>query len=289
MQSMTGCGKGIAAADGLEVTVELKSVNHRFLDIACRLPRNIGFLDEPLRKQLSASLKRGHVEAFISLKADSQSTADIQLNPETAARYIAASKQLFDLGARGDLSVYELMQLEGVLVSQEHELDEDAVLALFLESCSEAIRQLTEMRGREGENLKADLSAHLDAIAGIREAIAQRAPCVVQDYRTRLQKRLDQILENPVDPIRLAQEVAIMADRCAIDEELSRLESHLRQFRTYLNAPDEVGKKLDFLTQEMNREANTIGSKANDAQIAQLVVELKSEIEKLREQVQNVE
>ena len=126
-----------------------------------------------------------------------------------------------------------------------------------------------------------------DQRPGIREAIAQRAPCVVQDYRTRLQKRLDQILENPVDPIRLAQEVAIMADRCAIDEELSRLESHLR--RAYLAAPDEVGKKLDFLTQEMNREANTIGSKANDAQIAQLVVELKSEIEKLREQVQNVE
>ena len=153
----------------------------------------------------------------------------------------------------------------------------------------EAIHQLCAMREREGESLRADLSAHLDAAAALRGKILLRAPGVVEDYRSRLQQRLAQLGADGVEPQRVAQEVAIMADRCAIDEELSRLESHIGQLRSYLDARGETGKKMDFLIQEMNREANTIGSKASDAQIAQRVVDLKSDIEKLREQVQNVE
>ena len=171
----------------------------------------------------------------------------------------------------------------------EAEMDEDAVQAACKEAAEAAAAQVTQMRDREGVYLKEDLKIHLDAAAALREKICERAPTVVAEYREKLESRLKQLTADGVEPQRLAQEVAIIADRCAIDEELSRLESHIRQMNQYLEAQGETGKKMDFLIQEMNREANTIGSKASDATIAQRVVDLKSEIEKLREQIQNVE
>jgi uncharacterized protein (TIGR00255 family) len=289
MQSMTGCGKGAASDAAWEVTVELKSVNHRFLDVACRLPRNLGFLEEPLRRMLAGSLRRGHVETWISLRSLGAGETTLTLDEALARQYLQAAETLQRLGAAGNLSPAALMQLEGVLTRQETALDEEAVLPLFRAACGDALAQLTAMRGAEGEQLKADLQAHLAQVVRLREEIAALAPQVVEDYRERLQSRLAQLPVTPVEPQRLAQEVALLADRCCIDEELSRLQSHIGQFRIVLEAPGEAGKKLDFLIQEMNREANTIGSKANHAGIAQRVVELKSEIEKLREQVQNVE
>ena len=289
MQSMTGCGKGTAADAAWEVTVELKSVNHRFLDVACRLPRNLGFLEEPLRRMLSAGLRRGHVETWVTLQARGAEETALTLDETLARQYLQAAETLRALGAEGGLSPAALMQMEGVLTRQETALDEAEVLPLFHRACGEALAQLTAMRGAEGARLREDLAAHLDEAARLREEIAALAPEVAADYRERLQARLEQLPITPVEPQRLAQEVALLADRCCIDEELSRLLSHIGQFRSFLEAEEETGKKLDFLIQEMNREANTIGSKANHAGIARRVVELKSEIEKLREQVQNVE
>lgn len=190
-------------------------------------------------------------------------------------------------GAVNDLTVSRLMQLDGVTTVTERALDEEALTAQCREVTALAMQHLTDMRIREGTHLRDDLQVHLDAAAALREQIASRAPQVVEEYRLRLTERLARLPIEPVDPARLAQEVALMADKCAIDEELSRLESHIAQMHVYLDVSGETGKKMDFLIQEMNREANTIGSKCSDAQMAQNVVNLKSEIEKMREQIQN--
>ena len=290
MRSMTGCGRSQQREGAWEVTVELKAVNHRFLDIACRLPRSLSFLEETVRKALSARLRRGHVDVFVTVARTDASDRQVQVDEALAAAYRDAAERLAEvLGRAQRLDLAQLMAMEGVVTVTESDMDEEAVSAACRRAMDEAIHQLCAMREREGESLRADLSAHLDAAAALRGKILLRAPGVVEDYRARLQQRLAQLGADGVEPQRVAQEVAIMADRCAIDEELSRLESHIGQLRSYLDARGETGKKMDFLIQEMNREANTIGSKASDAQIAQLVVDLKSEIEKLREQVQNVE
>ena len=290
MRSMTGCGRSQQREGAWEVTVELKAVNHRFLDIACRLPRSLSFLEETVRKALSARLRRGHVDVFVTVARTDASDRQVQVDEALAAAYRDAAERLAEvLGRAQRLDLAQLMAMEGVVTVTESDMDEEAVSAACRRAMDEAIDQLCAMREREGESLRADLTVHLDAAAALRENILLRAPKVVEDYRTRLQQRLAQLGADGVEPQRVAQEVAIMADRCAIDEDLSRLESHIGQLRAYLDTKGEIGKKLDFLIQEMNREANTIGSKASDAQIAQQVVDLKSEIEKLREQVQNVE
>ena len=290
MRSMTGCGRSQQREGAWEVTVELKAVNHRFLDIACRLPRSLAFLDEIVRKALNARLQRGHVDVFVTVARTDASDRQVQVDEALAAAYRDAAERLAEvLGRAQHLDLAQLMAMEGVVTVTESDMDEEAVSAACRRAMDEAIDQLCAMREREGESLRADLTVHLDAAAALREKILLRAPGVVEDYRARLQQRLMQLGAEDVEPQRVAQEVAIMADRCAIDEELSRLQSHIGQLRAYLDAQGETGKKMDFLIQEMNREANTIGSKASDVQIAQLVVDLKSEIEKLREQVQNVE
>ena len=290
MRRMTGCGRSQQREGAWEVTVELKAVNHRFLDIACRLPRSLAFLEEIVRKTLNARLRRGHVDVFVTVARTDASDRQVQVDEALAAAYRDAAVRLAEvLGRAQSLDLAQLMAMEGVVTVTESDMDEEAVSAACRRAMDEAIDQLCAMREREGESLRADLTVHLDAAAALRENILLRAPKVVEDYRTRLQQRLAQLGADGVEPQRVAQEVAIMADRCAIDEELSRLESHIGQLRAYLDTKGEIGKKLDFLIQEMNREANTIGSKASDAQIAQQVVDLKSEIEKLREQVQNVE
>lgn len=219
MQSMTGYGKETSRQGDWEMTVELRAVNHRFLDLSMRLGRGLTFLEETIRKTL-APLCRGHVDVQLTLRRISGSDSDVTVDETLAAAYMQAANTLH-------------------------------------------------------------------AAAALREQIASRAPQVVEEYRLRLTERLARLPIEPVDPARLAQEVALMADKCAIDEELSRLESHIAQMHVYLDVSGETGKKMDFLIQEMNREANTIGSKCSDAQMAQNVVNLKSEIEKMREQIQN--
>ena len=274
MRSMTGCGSGRIQREGWEVTAELKTVNHRFLDISMRLPRNISFLEQTVREEISTE----------------GSSTEIVTDLELAKQYLEAGLDFSEaLGTEDDLTVSRLFALEGVVTVTETEPDQELLKAI----CSEAVRvaaaQLVSMREREGEHLKEDLSYHLEQAAMLREKILSRAPGVVADYMGKLESRIKTLVQDGVDPVRIAQEVALMADRCAIDEELARLESHIREMRIFLEAKDEIGKKMDFLIQEMNRETNTIGSKAQDAEIAKMVVDLKSEIEKLREQVQNVE
>ena len=290
MRSMTGCGSGKVQQDGWEVTVDLKTVNHRFLDIGMRLPRNLSFLEQTVRDCLGRKISRGHADVFVTVKRTDGSAADVACDEDLAGRYLEAAERIAGkTGVENDLTVSRLMKMEGVLTLNEREMDEDLVSAICAEATDIAAAQLIQMREREGAHLKEDLTVHLDAADALRNQILKRAPMVVDEYREKLEIRLKNLLTESVEPQRLAQEVAIIADRCAIDEELARLESHIRQMRRYLDSENEIGKKMDFLIQEMNREANTIGSKASDAQIAQTVVNLKSEIEKLREQIQNVE
>ena len=290
MHSMTGCGNGKVQQDGWEVTVDLKTVNHRFLDISMRLPRNLSFLETTIRDRVSKKIRRGHVDVFLTVKRTDSSAVTVECDPELVRLYLdTAEKIAHETGAQNDMTVSRLMSMEGVLTVNEREMDEELVTAICAEAAEIAAEQLLQMRSREGAHLKEDLRIHLDAADTLRSAILERAPFVVSEYREKLDSRLKTLLSESVEPQRLAQEVAIMADRCAIDEELARLASHISQMRKYLDSEDEIGKKMDFLIQEMNREANTIGSKASDAAIAQNVVDLKSEIEKLREQIQNVE
>ena len=295
MLSMTGYGKGQASGDGYEVTAELKTVNHRFLDVACRLPRTLTFLEDTIRSTLRQRLSRGHVDVFLTVRREGLSDVAVRVDENLAAAYLNAASALAGLPIPEKLSfsaqlrLPDLMALEGVLTVEDADYDEALVRRLAEQALSAGCDQLTQMRAAEGERLRADLSLHLDAVARIRGDILLRAPQVPEEYRKRLAERIDSLLSEAADPVRIAQEAAIFADRCAIDEELSRLESHISQYRAFLDSDGEIGKKLDFLTQELNREANTIGSKANDAQISRCVVEMKAEIEKLREQAQNVE
>ena len=290
MRSMTGCGSGKVRQDGWEVTVDLKTVNHRFLDIGMRLPRNLSFLEQTVRDCLGRRISRGHADVFLTVKRTDSSAVDVECDASLAERYLEAAAQIVrTTGIENDLTVSRLMRMEGVLTLNELEMDEELVSSICAEATEIAAAQLVQMREREGAHLKEDLKVHLDAAEMLRTMILKRAPLVVEEYRDKLENRLKNLLTDAVEPQRLAQEVAMIADRCAIDEELARLDSHIRQMRKYLDSEGEIGKKMDFLIQEMNREANTIGSKASDAFIAQHVVDLKSEIEKLREQIQNVE
>lgn len=287
MRSMTGYGKCQLQENAWEVTVELRAVNHRYLDIAMRLPRNLLFLEDGVRKSL-AKLVRGHVDVYITVRQTEGASRIAEPDIALAASYMEAAKAIAKAtGVKNNLNVSKLMQLEGVTTLNEAAMDEDTVSALCQKAVEGAMAHLDDMRLREGENLRADLAEHLDNVEALREQVVAYAPKVVEEYRTRLTERLAKLPIEPVDPARLAQEVAIMTDKCAIDEELSRLMSHITQLRRYLDMQGETGKKMDFLIQEMNRETNTIGSKCSDAAIAQCVVDMKSEIEKLREQIQN--
>jgi len=290
MRSMTGCGTGAAKQNGWEVTVEVKSVNHRFLDIGLRLPRTLSFLEPVIRSGISAKIKRGHIETYVTVKNADESSTTVSTDVELARTYYDAARRIAEAtGAENNLTTAELMKLEGVNVLSEREMDQELISGLCAEALEHAMDQLVDMRTREGAHLQEDLKIHLEEIAGLRNQVLERAPMVVTEYRDKLNARIKALNAEGIDPQRLAQEVALMADRCAIDEELARLESHLRQMDAYIHEKDENGKKMDFLIQEMNRETNTIGSKASDLFITQRVVSMKSEIEKMREQIQNVE
>ena len=290
MHSMTGCGTGTVQAEGWEVTVDLKTVNHRFLDISMRLPRNLSFLEQSIREVLAGGLRRGHIDVFLTVRRTDTAQVRVDFDSDLAVLYTQAAAALAGrTGLTNDLTVSRLMKMEGVLTVSECDMDQEKVSGICSQAAAAAMEQVNTMREKEGVHLKEDLRFHLDCVSAIREKILNRAPSVVTEYRDKLESRIRSMVADGIEPQRIAQEVALAADRCAIDEELARLESHIRQMTEYLEAKGEIGKKMDFLIQEMNREANTIGSKASDGEITQSVVDLKSEIEKLREQIQNVE
>lgn len=290
MRSMTGYGRKQMMVDGRELTVEIKTVNHRFLDIAFRLPRSFAFAEEMIRKQMGESLKRGHADVSMQYRNIRSDARELTVDEALAVKYAQAICKIGELiGNAQPCSPSFIAGQQDVITLSVCEEDQEAVQKLIQAALENVLSDVCRMRDIEGENLKKDLTLHLDLLAGIRDEIEKLAPRVPRIYQEKLQMRLAELGVKEIDPQRLAQEVALMADRCAIDEELSRLISHIQQMRDTLEAEGEVGRRLDFLTQELNREVNTIGSKCSDAEIAKLVVEAKSEIEKIREQVQNVE
>ena len=291
MYSMTGYGRGAASSDGRELTIELKSVNNRFLDIGMKLPRQLSFLEDALRKLLNDSLNRGHVDVFVNYRNLRSDAKTVRVDEALLKAYLASAResaQAMDLV--DDLTLSRALTLPDVTTILPADEDQQALMELGRAAMTQAIENLKVMRHKEGQRLKLDLSARMDTMTGYAAAIEKRAPAVVEEYRAKLTARIEELLgETEVDRARLATEVAIFADRAAIDEEIVRLNTHLVHFRELLEADEPVGRKMDFLVQEMNRECNTIGSKANDGELTSIVLLSKAEIEKLREQIQNIE
>jgi len=290
VKSMTGYGRCHIEEDGREMTVEVKSVNHRFLDISYRLSRALSFLDDVVRKGVGAKLARGHVDVFVSYANHRQDAKEVRVDTALAVAYKQALGELAAaVGKDADVPLTDYARLPDVLTVQEKEEDQQAVRDLFERALSGALDSLIVMREQEGERMCADILEKIANIESIRNQVAERAPLVVSEYRDKLHQRIAALTEGEIDEARLITEVAIFADRAAIDEELVRLLSHIAAIRDTVKLAEPVGRRLDFLVQELNREVNTIGSKASDTMIAQAVVSAKGEIEKLREQVQNVE
>lgn len=290
MRSMTGYGRKQVLVDGRELTVEVKTVNHRFLDIAFRLPRAFAFAEDGIRKQMGESLKRGHADVNMTYRNTRADARELILDEALVKKYADAYLKIGRLiGNEQPCSPSFIAAQQDVISISVCEEDQEAVQQLIRDTLADVLSDVCRMREAEGENLKKDLAFHLDQLSALRDEIEKLAPGVPRAYQEKLQVRLSEMGVKEIDPVRFSQEVALMADKCAIDEELSRLVSHFAQFRATMEQDGEVGRRLDFLTQELNREVNTIGSKASDAEIAKLVVAAKSEIEKIREQVQNVE
>lgn len=291
VSSMTGFGRASAAQDGREFTVELKSVNHRYLDLNFRMPRHIGFAEETLRRALTEALSRGHVEVYVNYRNLRSDARKVEVDAALLGEYLRAAREaakVYEL--KDDVQLARALSLPDVTDIVEAEEDRDAVCAVAAIAVEKAVEELKRMRALEGERLASDLCARAKTLLELGEKIAQRAPTVVEEYRQKLNERIETLLGGvEVDRARLATEVALFADRASIDEELVRLKSHLVQADLLLNGSEPAGRKLDFVVQELNREFNTIGSKANDAGISQNVILGKAEIEKIREQVQNIE
>lgn len=291
VRSMTGFGRGEAGSELGRIVVEMKAVNHRFSEVVFRMPRQFAALEEPARKLVLNRVSRGRVDVFVSWEAAAKARG-VKVDKELAIAYYNALMELGgEIRSNSELSLDTLARLPDVLKVEEGEVTADDLWPAFEAATAAAVENLLAMREREGANLAQDLLGRVAHIEEVGRAVALRAPQVVEEYRTRLTRRLEDLLgqSNVVEPQRLAQEVAIFADRSDITEEIQRLASHISQFRATLEAGEAVGRKLDFLVQEIGREINTIGSKANDAAITNQVVDAKSELEKVREQVQNIE
>ena len=289
--SMTGYGSAKGSVEGQEITVELKSVNNRYLDCSVRLPRNFLFADDTVKQAVSAGVSRGKVDVFVSAQASQDSGTVVSVNEELARGYRDAVARIAEtLGLESGLNAFSLARFPDVLTVERRELDKDKAAAALSEITAKAVEEFNAMREREGERLRRDMLGKLETIEELVSVVEERSPQTVKEYRERLEARLRDILaDRSLDEQRVITEAAIFADRTAVDEETVRLRSHIAQFRTMLEEGSPIGRKMDFLVQEFNRESNTIGSKCSDASLAKVVVDLKSEIEKIREQLQNVE
>lgn len=289
--SMTGYGSAKGSVEGQEITVELKSVNNRYLDCSVRLPRNFLFAEDTVKQAVSAGVSRGKVDVFVSAQASQDSGTVVSVNEELARGYRDAVTRIAEtLGLESGINAFSLARFPDVLTVERRELDKDKAAAALSEITAKAVEEFNAMREREGERLRRDMLGKLETIEGLVSVVEERSPQTVKEYRERLEARLRDILaDRSLDEQRVITEAAIFADRTAVDEETVRLRSHIAQFRTMLEEGSPIGRKMDFLVQEFNRESNTIGSKCSDASLAKVVVDLKSEIEKIREQLQNVE
>jgi len=291
VMSMTGFGRARIEEDGKEIAIEIKTLNHRYLDISIKTPRNLSFLEEEFRKIIQQNLTRGRVEVYVSSTAPLSNFQKVEINKPLLSSYVASFHELEnEYGFKNDVGISTLLGIPDLFVLSEPPQDEEALKVPYLRALQAALDDLKAMREKEGTKLKADLLERLDLITDITRKIEEKAPLVVEEYRKKLRTRLQELLQGTdLDEGRFKTEVAYFADRSNITEEIVRLYSHLEQFKESLNTGNSIGRKLDFLVQEMNREANTIGSKASDLSITNLIVEIKSEIEKIREQIQNIE
>jgi len=291
MHSMTGYGRMSVERDGRQLTVELKSVNHRFLDLSFRMPRSFNCLEDMARKMIGARLARGHVDVFATYRNMREDSKKVVVDEALLGAYMAALDQIREkAGLADNRGLMQMAQMHDVLVVSEAEEDQEALRELMEEALTGALDQMQEMRQREGESLKADVLDRIDRLEKMTGQIEQRYPATVEEYRRKLRARVEELMDGAaMDEQRLIQEVAVMADRSAIAEETVRLHSHFAQVRGMAEAAEPVGRKLDFIVQELNREVNTISSKSQDVPITNLVVSAKAEIEKIREQVQNIE
>ncbi len=290
IKSMTGFGKASAAVDGRSLDLEFKSVNSRYLDINIRMPKSLMALEERIKKQLGAGIARGKVDVFLTYRNFNAQDLEVRVNDGAARKYVEALRGITrELGIVDDIASSFLLELDNVIMLEEKTEDLDAVWALIAGVLTQAMATHEAMRCAEGENLKRDLLDKRAAILRALEGIRPLAESVTQRYREKLTERLGQLDQALVTDDRIAQEVALFADRASIDEEIIRLSSHMEQFRDLLDAAEPVGRQLDFLAQEMNREANTMASKSLDLEVTGLVLDIKNQIEKIREQIQNIE
>ena len=291
IRSMTGYGSAKGSCQGMELSVELKSVNNRYLDCAVRLPRGFLFAEEAVKSRVQAHISRGKVDVFVSIDSTGADDVLVRVNESLAAGYVSAIRQLAGtFSLESSLTALALGRMPDVLTVEKRDADAETVTAAISETVERALLAYDEMRAREGEKLRDDISSRLDTIESYVAEIERRSPETVREYRERLFRKMTEVLQNTaLDEQRILLEAGIFADKIAVDEETVRLRSHLAQMRGMLAEGSPIGRKMDFLVQEFNRESNTIGSKCSDSAVTKLVIELKSEIEKIREQIQNIE
>ena len=291
LKSMTGFGRATEHIGGLDVTVEIKSVNHRYFEFSCRVPRVYQFLEDKLKGLCQQSISRGKIELGVFIEDNSENSTVVEINRSYADAYIAALKQLAsEYRIKNDLKISAIAGNSELFKVRRNEIDDETITEAVMTVAQKAIESFIEMRKVEGERLCADIASRSETILGRVALVEERSPETVKAYRERLEQKVRELLESAsVDEQRLITETAIFADKVAVDEETVRLRSHIKQLNSLLNEEVPMGKKLDFIVQEMNRETNTIGSKCQDVDIAHIVVDIKSEIEKIREQIQNIE
>lgn len=291
VRSMTGFGKGIAKNDEAQVTIEMKSVNHRYLDLGIKLPKKLNYLEATIRNKISDSIGRGKVDVFITLNEHSDACLSVSCNTNMAKQYLDSIRAMAtELSVDFDIKASTLARFPEVIETEESDSDEDMLRELVLEALDKSIAQFVEARSAEGARLEADLIAKMDEMANLVTKLEDRSPVILEEYRARLTTKVNELLgDTHIDESRIAQEVVLYADKICIDEEMVRLKSHVAQTRKIFELDAEVGRKLDFLAQEMNREANTILSKSTDVETADIGITLKTLIEKVREQIQNIE
>ena len=291
IKSMTGYGRAVETVNGREFTVELRSVNNRYLDCSVRLPRMLSFAEDAVKQAVKASVSRGKVDVFITVRSEAGDEVQVSLNKSVLQSYLNAMHQMVDeFGVADDISVSAVSRLPEVFIIEKPQVDEDQLMKDLMSVVSKALEGYDTMRRTEGEALDRDLRSRGETILTLVSQVEAGNGKTVTDYRARLEAKLREVLANTaIDESRILTEAAIFADKVAVDEETVRLRSHLKQMNSMLTTGGAVGRKLDFLLQEMNREANTIGSKCTDVALARIVVDIKAELEKIREQTQNIE
>ncbi len=291
VKSMTGFGRAVKEIDGYVITVELKSVNHRYFEFNCRCPRQYGFIDDKIKSYIGSHISRGKVECYISIEALNCEAADVVVNNSLASAYVKALDSIAEsYGLTKDYGASFISRFPDVLVVKKAEEDEERIWQLVRSVTDEALEKFVAMRSAEGEKLYDDVYSRTSLILDSVAYIEQRSPETVREYNDKLVERVHELIGDvALDESRIIQEVAVYADKVAVAEETVRLRSHIDQLRGFLNSDEAIGRKMDFLVQEINRETNTIGSKCNDVDIARKVVDMKAEIEKIREQIQNIE